>query len=207
MLKKRIVVAMVLSLGGAAFGPCSKEEKVETKPAAAVAPPPTVEIATATVSASASAAPKPTATAKAATPAKTKRTKAGSKPLGHGNRGGSGSSRPQSSSSKTSSTSAGLGDPVDPPPDPDPCDGLPDREAECDGKKLYYCQDHNLSVVNCDTVAKQAAYTSGDCVEAPSDHITDCLGCDVDSDGSVLCCDFGGTICCDEKGDCFDPKD
>ncbi len=203
MQKQLVVVAMVFGFGAAAFGPCSKEEKVETKPAAAVAPPPTVE--TASAQPSASAAPKPTA--KATTPAKTKRTKAGSKPLGHGQRGGSGSSRPAATSNKTSSTTAGLGDDVDPAPDPDPCDGQPDRIAECDGKKLYYCKDSNLQVVNCDTVAKQASYTSGDCVEAPSDHITDCLGCDVDDDGSVLCCDFGGTICCDDKGNCFDPKE
>jgi len=201
MHKKLVVAAMVFGFGGVAFGPCSKEEKVDPKPVAATAPTPTVEAAP-----SASAA-KPLASAKPATPAKTKRTKAGAKPLGKGTKGGSGGSRPTASSNKTSSTTAGLGDDVDPAPDPDPCENQPDRVAECDGKKLYYCQDHDLMVVNCDSVAKQASYTSGDCVEAPSDHITDCLGCDVDDDGSVLCCDFGGTICCDDKGNCFDPKD
>lgn len=202
MQKKLVVAAMVLGIGGAAFGPCSsKDDKPDPKPVAATAPTPTVESAP-----SVTASAKPAATAKA-TPTKKKRSKADSKPLGKGQRGGGGTTRPVASSNKTSTTTAGLGDAVDPAPDPDPCDGLPDRTAECDGKKLYYCQDHNLNVVDCNATAKSASYGSGDCVEAPADHITDCLGCDVDDDGSALCCDFGGTICCDDKGNCFDPKD
>ncbi len=206
MQSKLIVAVMALGFGGVAFGPCSSKED---KPVpAAAAPPPTIIVnnVIAPPSATESAKPVATPTVKPAAKKKTP-SRAGSKPIGQAVRGGAGGSRPAASSNKTSSTTAGLGDLVSPAPDPDPCDGLPDREAECDGKKLYYCQDHNLMVTDCNASAKAASYTSGDCVEAPSDHITDCLGCDVNDDGEALCCDFGNTICCDNNGSCFDPRD
>ena len=108
---------------------------------------------------------------------------------------------------KTSSTSFGLGDDVEPAPNPDPCESLPDRLAECDGNKLYYCKDHDLQVLDCNATAKAADYSSGSCIEAPGDHLADCLGCDTNVDGEAMCCDFGNTICCDSSGMCFDPKD
>lgn len=180
-----------------------KEESSSTTTASAA---PVASVAAATPSATATDTASAAPSAKPAAKKGKLGKKSGSKALGKGARGGTGASRPSSASlNKTSSRTMGLGDAVT--VDPDPCDSLPDRVAECDGKKIYYCQDHNLEMLDCNKTAQAADYTSGDCFESDSAKIADCLGCDVDDDGSVLCCDFGGLICCDDKGNCFDPAD
>jgi len=176
---------------------------------------PTATSATPVTSAAATAPPASTSAAASAsettpTPGKKKKLpgKTGSKSLGKGSRGGTGPSRPSSATIlKTSTRTMGLGDDVTPKPNPDPCDSLPDRVAECDGKRIYYCQEHDMETLDCNKMAQSAGYTSGDCFESTSGGIADCLGCDVDDDGKVLCCDFGGLICCDNDGNCYDPPD
>ena len=84
------------------------------------------------------------------------------------------------------------------------CSKVPDNAAECDGNKMYYCDDQKLWVVNCDAEAKFGGVGSGGCFEAET--FTECLGCGKAADGSDACCDFEMTVCCDASGACYSPK-
>ncbi len=84
------------------------------------------------------------------------------------------------------------------------CTTAPDNSAECDGNNLYYCDDQQLWVVDCDAEAKFGGVAGGSCYEAET--FTECLGCDKASDGSQTCCDFEMTVCCDPSGACYSPK-
>jgi hypothetical protein len=84
------------------------------------------------------------------------------------------------------------------------CTTVADNAAECDGSKMYFCDDQKLWVVDCDAEAKFGGVAAGNCFEA--DNFTECLGCDTASDGSSVCCDFLMTVCCDGSGACYSPK-
>jgi hypothetical protein len=84
------------------------------------------------------------------------------------------------------------------------CTTAPDNSAECDANSMYYCDDQQLWVVDCDAEAKFGGVNSGSCYEAEA--FTECLGCDKASDGSQACCDFEMTVCCDPSGACYSPK-
>jgi hypothetical protein len=84
------------------------------------------------------------------------------------------------------------------------CSKLPDNAAECDGKTMYFCDDQQLWMVDCDAEAKFSGVTSGSCFEG--EKFVDCLGCTTADDGSQACCDFEMTVCCTPQGDCYSPK-
>ena len=84
------------------------------------------------------------------------------------------------------------------------CTKTPDNAAECDGDKMYYCDDQQLWMVDCNAEAKQGGVAGGSCFEAET--FTECLGCDTASDGSSVCCDFEMSVCCDKDGACYSPK-
>ena len=134
------------------------------------------------------------------------------KPPGKGTRpvsqkavkGGSGDKRPSANSVKMDEASTdrqmrkrATADVVD-------CKALPDNSAECDGTNLYFCDDSRLWVVDCDAEAKFAGVASGACFEG--EHFTNCLGCGAADDGTQECCDFELTVCCNDQGDCYNPK-
>jgi hypothetical protein len=119
-------------------------------------------------------------------------------------KGGSGVTRPNAASKKLSE--AGTDRETRKPATLDvvDCTALPDNSAECDGTKMYFCDDQKLWVVDCDAEAKFGGVSSGSCFEA--ENFTECLGCDTADDGSNVCCDFEMSVCCDASGACYSPK-
>lgn len=119
-------------------------------------------------------------------------------------RGGSGPTRPSATSKRLSErgTDREMRQPAT--VDIVDCSAAPDNVAECDGDKLYYCDDKQLWAVDCNAEAKQGGVASGGCFEAET--FTECLGCDATADGSQACCDFQMTVCCDKDGSCYSPK-
>ena len=118
-------------------------------------------------------------------------------------RGGSGPVRPSASSKKLSErgTDRQMRQPAT--VDMVDCNAAPDNSAECDGDKMYYCDDQQLWQVDCNAEAKQGGVANGSCFEAET--FTECLGCDTTQDGSAACCDFQMTVCCDKDGACYSP--
>jgi len=119
-------------------------------------------------------------------------------------KGGSGATRPGPTSKKLSEAGtdremrkAATLDVVD-------CTKVPDNAAECDGQRMYYCDDQALWYVDCDAEAKFGGVSSGSCFE--TETFTECLGCDTSTDGAAACCDFEMTVCCDGTGACYSPK-
>ena len=84
------------------------------------------------------------------------------------------------------------------------CSKLPDNVAECDKDKLYFCDDKELFVVDCNAEAKFGGAASGGCFEG--EKFIDCLGCGRAADGTNVCCDLTTSVCCDDAGDCWAPK-
>ncbi len=125
--------------------------------------------------------------------------------LGRAIRGGSGDTRPQIFSRRLTEPSTdrqlrkpALADRVD-------CaDPKMDNASECDGDKLYFCDDRALWVVDCDAETKLSGLPGGSCFEGET--FTNCLGCAKTDDGTDVCCDFLLTTCCLADGTCYNPK-
>lgn len=147
----------------------------------------------------------PAASGPAITYSKKPPSKAGHTVTQQAKKGGSGDTRPSASSAKTSEAAtdrqmrkASTVDKVD-------CTGAGmDNAAECDGDKLYFCDDKQLYYVDCNEESKFAGLAGGSCFEG--EKFIDCLGCDKADDGSTACCDFQLSVCCDEAGNCYSPK-
>lgn len=177
--------ALAVSIG------CSKSEAPSSGGAAATS--------TAVSSATTTSALLPTTYNKAQFPAK------GTRPVTTtAKRGGSGATRPSATSKKLSERGTDRESRQPATVDMVDCNAAPDNAAECDGDKLYYCDDKQLWQVDCNTEAKQGGVASGGCFEAET--FTECLGCDATADGSQACCDFEMTVCCDKDGSCYSPK-
>jgi hypothetical protein len=119
-------------------------------------------------------------------------------------RGGSGPTRPSNLSKKLSERGTDRESRTPATVDMVDCNAAVDNAAECDGDKMFYCDDQQLWQVDCNAEAQHGGVASGGCFEAET--FTECLGCDVTADGSQACCDFEMTVCCDKDGSCYSPK-
>jgi hypothetical protein len=119
-------------------------------------------------------------------------------------RGGSGATTPNAKSLRTveASTDRQMRKPAS--VDLADCTQLPDNAAECNGKDMYFCDDSKLWVVDCDAESKFSGVSGGSCFEG--ERFVDCLGCTTADDGTQACCDFEMTVCCNDAGDCWNPK-